>query len=45
MDAKAKEARNEYMRKWRAKNPEKVKKIQERYWENKALNIDRRDKK
>lgn len=36
MSEEAKKARNEYMRKWRAKNQEKVKKIQERYWQKKA---------
>lgn len=35
MNDKAKEARNKYMREWRAKNKDKVKEIQDRYWENK----------
>lgn len=36
MDEKAKEARNKYMREWRAKNKDRVKVIQERYWKKKA---------
>lgn len=36
MDEKAKEARNKYMREWREKNKDKVKKAQEKYWEKKA---------
>lgn len=36
MDEKAKAARNEYMKSWRNKNPEKVKKIQDRYWQRKS---------
>lgn len=29
-------ARNEYAREWRKRNPDKVKKANERYWERKA---------
>lgn len=36
MEVTAKSARREYMREWRAKNKDKVKVIQDRYWENKA---------
>ncbi len=32
----AREARNRYYREYRAKNPEKVKAIRQRYWERKA---------
>ena len=39
MEASAKLARREYMRQWRAKNKDKVKASQERYWENKAKNL------
>lgn len=39
MEQQAKEAQREYMRNWRAKNKDKVKAIQERYWENKAKKI------
>lgn len=37
MDDKAKEKRNEYMRNYRKKNKEKIKIIQDRYWEKKAV--------
>lgn len=33
---RALELRREYMRKWRKKNPDKVKTSQDRYWEKKA---------
>jgi hypothetical protein len=36
LDDKAKQARNEYMKQYRKKNPERIKKIQEKYWEKKA---------
>lgn len=39
MSDAAKIARREYMRQWRAKNKDKVKVIQNRYWENKAKNL------
>lgn len=39
MEDSAKLARREYMRQWRAKNKEKVKIHQDRYWENKAKNL------
>ncbi len=32
----AKTARNEYYRRWRAANPEKVREKNRRYWEKKA---------
>ncbi len=32
----ARQARNEYARKWRKNNPEKNKVIQENYWKRKA---------
>ena len=37
MNDKAKEKRNEYMRNYRKKNKEKIKIIQDRYWEKKAV--------
>jgi Tfp pilus assembly protein PilO len=37
MNEEARRLRNEYMREYRKKNPEKVKRIQERYWENRAV--------
>lgn len=33
------EARREYMREWRKKNPEKLRAAQERYWMKKASEI------
>lgn len=39
MEASAKLARREYMRQWRARNKDKIKAAQERYWENKAKNL------
>ncbi|MDB1956612.1 hypothetical protein PMY38_07735 [Clostridium tertium] len=36
MEAKARESRNAYMRAWRARNKDKAKTIQERYWNKKA---------
>ena len=33
---RAKEIRNEYMRQYRKKNPDKVREINKRYWERKA---------
>ena len=35
MNDKAKQARNEYMKNWRKNNPDKIKRIQERYWNKK----------
>lgn len=40
MNEEARKLRNEYMRKWRKKNKDKVKEAQERYWERKALNMN-----
>jgi hypothetical protein len=40
MSEKAKEARREYAKKWRRDNPEKVKAIQNRYWEKKAKELE-----
>jgi hypothetical protein len=39
MTEKAKQARAAYMKKWRAANKEKVKKINETYWEKQANKI------
>ncbi|MDB2076549.1 hypothetical protein PMZ66_13105 [Clostridium paraputrificum] len=36
MEQQAREAQREYMRQWRARNKDKVKAAQERYWEKKA---------
>lgn len=40
MEQQAREARNAYMRAWRAKNKEKEKVAQERYWKKKAKNLN-----
>lgn len=32
----AKQARADYMREWRKRNPEKIKELNRRYWERKA---------
>ena len=39
----AKLARAAYAREYRRRNPEKIKKIQERYWKNKALKMEERE--
>lgn len=44
MEASAKIARNEYMRNWRAKNKDKVKAAQQRYWENKANKLNNKER-
>ena len=36
MEDKAREKRNEYLREWRKKNKDKVKKYNDTYWERKA---------
>ena len=36
MNKKARDLRSEYNREWRAKNKEKVREYQKRYWEKKA---------
>lgn len=36
MTEEAKKAKNEYMKQWRKKNPDKVKANTARYWEKKA---------
>ncbi|MDB1949196.1 hypothetical protein PMY35_15355 [Clostridium tertium] len=37
MTDEARRLRNEYMKEWRAKNKDKVKEAQDRYWRKKAL--------
>lgn len=44
MEAKARESRNAYMRAWRAKNKDKTKAIQERYWNKKFQEMRREGK-
>lgn len=36
LEEKAKEERREYYRQWRAKNPDKVRENNRRYWEKRA---------
>lgn len=36
LEEKAKEERREYFRQWRAKNPDKVRENNRRYWERRA---------
>lgn len=38
-ETSAREARNAYMREWRAKNKEKVRATQDRYWKRKAKEL------
>ncbi len=38
LSKEAREARNKYMREWRRKNKDKVKKYQKDYWERQASN-------
>lgn len=37
MEQRIKERKREYYRKWRAKNPEKVRAAQIRYWQKRAM--------
>lgn len=39
LNDKARKARNDYMKKWRSENKEKVKAAQQRYWEKKVKKI------
>lgn len=41
----AKEARREYQREWRRKNPDKVKAAADRYWEKKAAEMEAREQR
>lgn len=36
LTAEARAAKNEYMRLWRARNKDRVRKINQRYWEKRA---------
>lgn len=45
MNDMAKAARNEYARKWREKNKDKVKAAHERYWEKKAREAEEMEAK
>ena len=39
MNDEARKLKNAYAREWRARNKDKVKAHQERYWENKVKNL------
>lgn len=41
----AREAKNAYMREWRAKNKDKVKATQERYWQRQAKKLTESESK
>ncbi len=41
LSEQARKLRNEYQRKWRKNNPDKVKKHQKTYWEKKALEMNK----
>lgn len=45
MTEPAKQARREYYREWRRKNPDKVKATQQRYWLRKAEQIQRAEQR
>ncbi len=38
LSEKARKLRNEYQRKWKARNPDKIREYDRRYWEKKAAN-------
>lgn len=42
MNDKAKELRREYKRAWNKKNKDKIKAANERYWEKKAAEMERK---
>ena len=41
IDERAKELRRKYLREWRAKNPDKMRKYAESYWARKAEKIEK----
>ena len=45
LSQEAKEARNAYYREWRKKNPEKMKRYQEKYWKKKAQKMQEQAEK
>ncbi len=44
LSRKAREAKNLYMKEWRAKNRDKVRAAQERHWEKKAKELEEQQK-
>ena len=45
MTDEVRRVRNEYMREWRSKNKDKVKAIQDKYWENKLKKLNYKGEK
>lgn len=43
MNSEAKKSRNEYYRNWRAKNRDKVKAAQDRYWSKRAAEMAKKE--
>lgn len=43
MQPDGREARREYMRRWRAEHPEQVRAAQRRYWQRKAIETRNQD--
>lgn len=43
MNDEARKLKNAYAREWRARNKDKVKAQQERYWENKVKNLKNKE--
>lgn len=41
LNERAKEQRNAYMKEWRERNKDKVKAIQNKYWEKKSKEIEK----
>jgi len=44
MNEKARQARAKYLREWRKRNPEKVKKSMNKYWSKVAKQIEEKEK-
>ena len=45
IDERAKEMRRQYLREWRAKNPQKIRQYNENYWRRKALAMQESERK
>lgn len=43
LSEKARELRNEYMREWRRKNPDRVRESKARYWERRAKELEEQE--
>lgn len=44
LSEEARKARNKYMREWKKKNPDKVRRYNERMWEKKAKQLEEQKK-